>query len=200
MARIAPRIPTDANLYIKADPAAIDGADAQVGTQIFLDYVVMQMDKMTTFPSDPTTATCPIPVSLRDWAARILKYTDVPTLMTALIYLDRLSNPRKGGVRQNPGGSKDPLVIVVTPQNRHFLLFISAMTAHKFLEDIPYCNKSWCQIGKNFWKLNAVNSHELMFLKLLDWSLNVTVEEYNEFAESTTKEFWAHPSRAQMEC
>merc|ERR1712216_1092466 len=80
----------------------------------------------------------------------------------ALVYIDRLSKMESN--------------VTVCDLTIHRLLLITVMTAAKFQDDVYYSNKYYAKVGGI--RLKEVNALEAFLLKLLDWKMCVTPQEY----------------------
>ena len=107
-------------------------------------------------------------ISLYDYISRIQKYSfcEKNTLILSLIYIDRfceLSN------------------INLTNNNIHRIFFISNLIAIKYNEDSIYSNKYYSEIaGISFEELNLMENY---FLKLIDFNLFVSKDEFKKYEE-----------------
>jgi len=88
---------------------------------------------------------------------------DLATL--SLLYIDRLLN-------LNPE-------VKLSPLNAHMLLLTSTVIAVKFHDDACYRNTYYAYVGGI--SVADLNALEMRFLKMLDWRLHVTHEEYSAF-------------------
>ena len=87
--------------------------------------------------------------------------------MLALIYLDRV-------IHRNPG-------FVISTLNIHRLLVTSLMTAAKFFDDIYYNNGYYARVGGV--SNQEMNALELEFLYMINFSLHVSVEEFERYQQ-----------------
>lgn len=106
----------------------------------------------------------PPAMTIKDYLQRIHKYfqcTD-ECYVIALVYIDRV-------------GKIDP-AMTVCELNVHRLLVLCVMLAAKFHDDVYYSNSYYSKVGGL--SLKEVNALEAKFLKMLDWRVNVDLEEY----------------------
>merc|ERR1712066_1082081 len=82
-----------------------------------------------------------------------------------LVYIDRI-------VKLHPE-------FAICNLNIHRLLVTSVMLAAKFFDDVYYSNAYYAKVGGV--KTREVNTLEMQFLILIDWRLNVTPEEYDQY-------------------
>ncbi|KAK2948404.1 hypothetical protein BLNAU_16659 [Blattamonas nauphoetae] len=61
------------------------------------------------------------------------------------------------------------------------LFLIAAMVVSKMYEDVTYCNRDWIVISQNSFTLKQINSMELELLRLLNFRVVVSIEEYQSF-------------------
>jgi len=64
----------------------------------------------------------------------------------------------------------------ITSRNLQRLLLVAVMLANKFLDDLYFSNKHWAKIGGL--SLQEINGLELTILRLLDWRMQVSRENY----------------------
>lgn len=106
-------------------------------------------------------------IGVRAYMDRLLKYSHCSPecFVLALIYLDRV-------IHRNPG-------FVISTLNIHRLLVTSLMTAAKFFDDIYYNNGYYARVGGV--SNQEMNALELEFLYMINFSLHVTVEEFERY-------------------
>ncbi|PRP77963.1 hypothetical protein PROFUN_14067 [Planoprotostelium fungivorum] len=102
-------------------------------------------------------------IALSDYLDRIVRYTPCSpeTYILALLFLDRLSMGRD---------------IPITSLNVHRLLFTSVLIASKTLDDTTYNNKYYSYVAGI--DLQELNGLERKFLNLIDYNLNVSLENF----------------------
>lgn len=126
-------------------------------------------DKITSFHaiSDPQ-------ISVKYYIERIMKYGHVSpsVLVAAFVNMDRII-------------SKKPFVLSSLSFHRFFLC--SVMISCKYFDDIYYSNAVWAKIGGL--PLAELNKLESEVLGLLDWKINVSVEEYESYLKYLRKRF-----------
>ncbi len=110
---------------------------------------------------------CALPAS--EYLIRIMRYgkCSPSCAVVGLIYLQRIK-------------AKVPSACV-TSRNLQRLLLLALMLANKFLDDLYFSNKQWAKIGGI--SLQEINELELTVLRLLEWKMMVTREEYLEYLE-----------------
>jgi len=134
-----------------------------------LSQIVMRNDKLALNPSQVTIfhALQRPTIGVAKYLERILKYAYCSNecFILALIYIDRL-------IQRNPQ-------FVITSLNVHRLLVTSIMMAAKFFDD-TYCNNAYyAKVGGV--PCNEMNSLELEFLFLINFSLHVTPECFERY-------------------
>jgi len=104
-------------------------------------------------------------ISISDYIERIAKYFQCSTecFVVGFIYIDRL-------VKLHPQ-------IAVSKLSVHRIIVVAMTLAAKFHDDIFYTNTYYGKIGGL--KLKELNALEANYVKLLDWRLNVQLEEYS---------------------
>ena len=121
-----------------------------------------QYDQMGQYLVAPTLEN----VTLQKFIGRLINYSNVqtPTLMTSLVYLNRLRNILPGNA-----------VGMETTRHRIFLaaLIISAKT----LNDSSPLNKHWTKYTDGLLTNQEVNLAERELIALLKWDLNVSQQE-----------------------
>ncbi|KAK3825151.1 MAG: cyclin-domain-containing protein, partial [Benniella sp.] len=97
------------------------------------------------------------------------------TLQTALFYLYKIRNkvPLSSSMSASPSLTNQSNRIIYCGR-RTFLA--SLMVASKYLQDRNYSNKAWAKISGL--SIKEINSNELIFLKLIDYSLFVSHETF----------------------
>jgi hypothetical protein len=107
-------------------------------------------------------------VSLYNYMDRLKKYTHCDTaFIVALIYIDRIS-------------AEDPN-FVLAPKNVHRLLLTCTTLAEKYINDVPYINTFYANVGGI--SLEELNRLEVILLNALMWRLGVSPEEYDRKEE-----------------
>eukprot|EP00287_Rhodomonas_sp_CCMP768_P016019 CAMPEP_0196757728 /NCGR_PEP_ID=MMETSP1091-20130531/103815_1 /TAXON_ID=302021 /ORGANISM="Rhodomonas sp., Strain CCMP768" /LENGTH=387 /DNA_ID=CAMNT_0042106513 /DNA_START=35 /DNA_END=1201 /DNA_ORIENTATION=- len=108
------------------------------------------------------------PLSPAEYVRRLMKYGGISPacLVIGVIYLERMK----------PKVSE----VWLTSKNIQRLYLVAVMEAAKFWEDFYYDNNRWAQIGGV--TLAEINKLELEFLSLTNFSLQVTTEQYDQFA------------------
>lgn len=106
-------------------------------------------------------------LSIRDYLMRIAKYFQCSRecFVLCLVYIDRI-------VKLHPE-------FTICSLNIHRLLVTSVMLAAKFFDDVYYSNAYYAKVGGV--RTKEVNTLEAQFLQLIDWRLNVTPQEYNQY-------------------
>lgn len=103
-------------------------------------------------------------ISIDEYLKRIQKYfvCSDECFVIALVYIDRISKMKSS--------------IPVCKLTVHRLLLISVMVAAKFHDDVYYSNKYYSKVGGI--SLKEVNALEAVFLKMMDWNVCVSGQEY----------------------
>jgi hypothetical protein len=103
-------------------------------------------------------------VSIHDYLNRIAKYfwCSPECFVMSLIYIDRIMKRRPD--------------FVVCKLNIHRLVITAMMLAVKFYDDIYYSNAYYAKVGGV--KSNEMNILEIQFLKLIEWHLFISNEEF----------------------
>lgn len=104
-------------------------------------------------------------VSIHDYLFRIARYflCSPECFVIALVYIDRV-------MKKQPD-------LTVCKLNIHRLIVTSMMLAVKFFDDVYYSNAYYAKVGGV--KGNEMNVLELHFLRLIDWQLFVSPEEFD---------------------
>ncbi len=104
---------------------------------------------------------------MRAYLERILKYAACSTecFVLALIYIDRI-------IQNHPR-------FLITSLNVHRLLITAVMLAAKFCEDTYYNNAYYAKVGGL--PVQEINLLELEFLFLVNFTLDVTPEQYEKY-------------------
>lgn len=118
-----------------------------------------ESEKVSQFHS-----TRPPAISIAEYLKRIRKYfvCSDECFVMALVYVDRLSKMESS--------------IPVCKLTVHRLLLISVMVAAKFHDDVYYSNKYYSKVGGI--SLKEVNALEAVFLKMMDWNVCMSGQEY----------------------
>ena len=104
-------------------------------------------------------------VSIHDYLFRIARYflCSPECFVIALVYIDRV-------MKKQPD-------FTVRKLNIHRLIVTSMMLAVKFFDDVYYSNAYYAKVGGV--KGNEMNVLEVHFLRLIDWQLFVSPEEFD---------------------
>mmetsp|Transcript_24571 Transcript_24571/g.54725 ORF Transcript_24571/g.54725 Transcript_24571/m.54725 type:complete len:208 (+) Transcript_24571:114-737(+) len=107
------------------------------------------------------------PLSIHEYLVRIARYFQCSNecFVLCLVYIDRI-------VKLHPE-------FTICSLNIHRLLVTSAILAAKFFDDIYYSNAYYARVGGV--RTREVNALEAQFLKLIDWRLHVTPNEYEQY-------------------
>ena len=107
-------------------------------------------------------------ISIKDYLGRIQHYLDIhySTNIIALIYMERFCELNK---------------LKLGLENFHRLYFVSLIIAIKFNEDECYGNNYYSKVGGI--QVSAFNSLETLFLKNLNYSLYVSIENFDTFVD-----------------
>jgi len=106
-------------------------------------------------------------LSILEYLTRIARYFQCSheCFVLALVYIDRI-------MKLHPDFS-------ICNLNVHRLLVTSVMLAVKFFDDVYYSNAYYAKVGGI--RTKEVNSLETQFLKLIEWRLHVSPEEYDQY-------------------
>eukprot|EP00735_Rhodelphis_limneticus_P014922 TRINITY_DN9033_c0_g1::TRINITY_DN9033_c0_g1_i1::g.18187::m.18187 TRINITY_DN9033_c0_g1::TRINITY_DN9033_c0_g1_i1::g.18187 ORF type:complete len:340 (+),score=-8.02,Cyclin/PF08613.6/6.1e-06,Cyclin_N/PF00134.18/0.013 TRINITY_DN9033_c0_g1_i1:166-1185(+) len=115
----------------------------------------------------------PVNLPLQNWLQHLLCFISLKEIILGLIYLRRALRIAGGIIF--PSSIRD-----LTRYNRHRVIYVSAMLAHKFWVDEAYTCNSWVKIG-HFWKGKQVANFERKFLARINWRLHVAPKEFSEF-------------------
>mmetsp|Transcript_21974 Transcript_21974/g.37701 ORF Transcript_21974/g.37701 Transcript_21974/m.37701 type:complete len:218 (+) Transcript_21974:233-886(+) len=134
-----------------------------------LNQLVLRNDKLPFNSAHVTVfhALKPPSISIQKYLERILKYASCSPncFIIALIYIDRI-------IQRNQ-------TFVINSLNIHRLLITSIMVAAKFLDDFYYNNAYYAKVGGV--SCHELNCLELDFLFMINFSLNVTPEVYDQY-------------------
>lgn len=119
-------------------------------------------NKLTHFHSVKAPA-----LSIHDYLARISQYFQCSNecFVLSLVYIDRI-------VKLHPE-------FTICNLNIHRLLVTSVMLAVKFFDDVYYSNAYYAKVGGI--KTKEVNGLEYQFLRLIDWRVQVSPQEYDQY-------------------
>lgn len=119
-------------------------------------------NKLTHFHSVKAPA-----LSIHDYLARISQYFQCSNecFVLSLVYIDRI-------VKLHPE-------FTICNLNVHRLLVTSVMLAVKFFDDVYYSNAYYAKVGGI--KTKEVNGLECQFLRLIDWRVQVSPQEYDQY-------------------
>lgn len=106
-------------------------------------------------------------LSIHEYLARVSKYFQCSheCFVLSLVYIDRI-------VKLHPEFS-------ICSLNIHRLLVTSVMLAVKFFDDVYYSNAYYAKVGGI--RTKEVNALETQFLRLIDWRMAVSPEEYDQY-------------------
>ncbi|ORX91465.1 cyclin-domain-containing protein [Basidiobolus meristosporus CBS 931.73] len=149
----------------------------------FLDCLTSANNVLVTRTFDPIlkSPVCPaytsfhartIPtIEIHSYLSRILRYCPCPNecFISLLVYFDRMAKAST---------QKEPLAI--NSYNIHRLLITGIMVSTKFFSDIFYTNSRYGKVGGL--PIQELNHLEMEFLAMNDFSLNVSVEELQLYA------------------
>jgi len=132
---------------------------------LLLDKTVQRNDSLmrrSTLHEFESQSVCTLSAS--EFLSRIMRYGKCSPCcaVVGLIYLQRIKK-------------KVPRACI-TSRNLQRLLLVAVMLANKFLDDLYFSNKHWAKIGGL--SLQEINGLELTILRLLDWRMQVSRENY----------------------
>lgn len=106
-------------------------------------------------------------LSIHEYLSRVSKYFQCSheCFVLCLVYIDRI-------VKLHPEFS-------ICSLNIHRLLVTSVMLAVKFFDDVYYSNAYYAKVGGI--RTKEVNALETQFLRLIDWRMHVSPEEYDQY-------------------
>ena len=106
-------------------------------------------------------------ISILDYLRRLQKYfaCSAECFVLSLVYIDRI-------IKDHPD-------FVVSQYNVHRLVVTAVMLAAKFFDDLYYSNAYYAKVGGV--KTSELNLLEVTFLKMVDWHLFVTLEEFEQY-------------------
>ncbi|KAL0079023.1 cyclin [Phycomyces blakesleeanus] len=107
------------------------------------------------------------PIDIHSYLARILVYTPCPNecFLSLLVYLDRMAC--------------SPSRLRIDSRNIHRLIIAGVMVATKFFSDRSFTNARYAKVGGI--SVTELNSLEIEFLRLNNYSMNVSVEELENY-------------------
>lgn len=119
----------------------------------------------------------PPAISVHKYLQRIFQYANCSRscFVVALIYIDRI-------IQRNAN-------FMITSLNIHRLLITSVMVAAKFFDDIYYDNAYYAKVGGI--PTAEMNSLELEFLFMINFTLNVTPEVYKQYETELTMHYYS---------
>jgi len=112
-------------------------------------------------------------LSIHESLMRIAKYFQCSNecFVLCLVYIDRI-------VKLHPE-------FTICNLNIHRLLVTSVMLAAKFFDDIYYSNAYYGKVGGI--RIKEVNALETQFLRLIDWRMHVSPDEYDQYRNHVYK-------------
>ncbi|CDS11602.1 hypothetical protein LRAMOSA03865 [Lichtheimia ramosa] len=146
----------------------------QMMTQL-LERITKTNDKLQASSHDKRSAyTCfharSIPtISIHSYLTRILKYCPCTNecFLSLLVYFDRMSRNATG--------------LRIDSFNIHRLVIAGIMVSSKYFSDVYFTNTRYAKVGGL--PVAELNALELEFLHLNDFSLNVTIEELQQYGD-----------------
>jgi len=149
----------------------LSGIERQDELLVVISHVLLEMTRLGDKQQWPFRWFCSpsgraAPITLEAYVARLFKYGQFnrDSFLSALIYLDRLIS---SGFTFNS-------------DNIHRVFLIAAIIASKFFEDEVCDNKFYAIVG-GIGK-PELNILELQFLLMLDWNVNVSTLEYDQYS------------------
>jgi hypothetical protein len=161
----------DAEIFIP------DGADQRPASRVFINSVAPVLEHLCEMTADrgPTSfdGVKPPPIDLQQYIQRLYSYIPCSShcFVFAIIYVDRV-------LRANPRFKLSDL-------NVHRTFFTALVVASKFYDDEYYSNSWYGRVGGvNAKELNLL---EVSFLKLIQFRLAVTPQEYEMYLTSVER-------------
>jgi hypothetical protein len=154
-----------------------DGADQRPASRIFINSVAPVLEHLCEMTADrgPTSfdGVKPPPIELQEYIQRLYGYIPCSTqcFVYATIYVDRV-------LRMSPRFKLSDL-------NVHRTFFTALVIASKFYDDEYYSNSWYGRVGGVGAK--ELNILEVSFLKLIQFRLTVTPQEYEMYLTSVER-------------
>ena len=123
-------------------------------------------------------------VSIHDYLFRVARYflCSPECFVMALIYIDRIMKKHQD--------------FVICKLNIHRLIVTSMMLAVKFFDDVYYSNAYYAKVGGV--KGPEMNVLEIHFLRLIDWHLFVSPEEFDLYKTNVLVAVSGSPTAAAL--
>lgn len=143
----------------------------QVGSSFVpaLANVLTHLASLTGRPNKVTPFHCvrAPQLGVYEYLMRISKYFQCSheCFVMSLVYIDRV-------VKLHPE-------FTICQLNIHRLVVTSVMLAVKFYDDVYYSNAYYGKVGGV--KIKEINNLEHQFLRLIDWQLHVSPQEFNQY-------------------
>ncbi|KAJ4462760.1 putative cyclin-dependent protein [Paratrimastix pyriformis] len=157
-------------------PASVDIYRVLAGvlTKLVMRNDAMAQGRSAPIEPSPFNALTPPEISIEEYLGRLLKYMACSEACTilALIYIDRV-------IQFNNQS------FVLTSLNIHRLLITSMVVAAKFFDDRYYTNLYYAQVGGI--SVAELNTMELDFLFLINFSLHVSEDHYRRYFSELKK-------------
>jgi len=141
--------------------------DILMAVAIVLEYLVCPAE-LSTMTVTKTFHSSQVPdVSIHEYLRRIHKYFKCSDccILLGLVYVDRFLAKHVN--------------FAVTRLTVHRLIFTSIVVATKFYEDSYYSNTFYAKVGGI--RVKELNNQEAELLRLLDWNLKVSTEDYEQY-------------------
>jgi hypothetical protein len=162
---------------LDAETIIPDGSDQRVASRIFINSVAPVLEHLCVMTSDrgPTSfdGVKPPPISLQQYIHRLYSFIPCSShcFVYAVIYVDRV-------LRVNPQFKLSDL-------NVHRTFFTALVVASKFYDDEYYSNSWYGRVGGVGTK--ELNILEVSFLKLIQFRLTVSTQEYDMYLISVER-------------
>ena len=162
--------PTTTTTVVATVPVSNESADFFVSSLacVLTHLVSLRADEVSSGASDPLTVfhAVRVPsVSIHDYLFRIARYflCSPECFVMSLVYIDRIMKKQSD--------------FAICKLNIHRLVVTSMMLAVKFFDDVYYSNAYYAKVGgvKGL-EMNLLEAH---FLRLIDWQLFVSPEEFD---------------------
>lgn len=149
-----------------SDPEALRIFSRQYVSNEMVDVLEATTNSVIQIKPFNGSSQAPKEVSLRKFICRLIEHSNVqtPTLMTTLVYLNRLRGVLPGNA-------------VGMGTTRHRIFLASLIISAKILNDSSPLNKHWTKYTDGLLTNKEINLAERELITLLRWNLNVPKDE-----------------------